>query len=112
MGRIMRNDRWEGNPTFPEQPSDFSFGITLANPAADVFLVNRLQTTARDQALNRVQQLQPIFHRWVGHGLPLFESLRPLIKIPLPADTLGIDLEFLPVLGAPFPTDLGFGHLN
>jgi hypothetical protein len=92
--------------------SNVHFGKTLANPSADMLFMNWLQSAARDQALDRVEQFHPILQWRVGHRLPLIEPLSAMGESPFAAHTLGIHLQFLAFFGLALPTDFSFWHRN
>ena len=91
---------------------NFHFGKFLANPAAKVLLVFRLQTAAGDEPLHRVQQFQPVLQRRFRHGLPLIKALFALEKQPFPAHALGINLQLHALVGHPLPTDFSLGMVK
>lgn len=90
--------------------SELRFWKPLTNASAQSFLVIRLQPAAGDESLHGIEQLQPVGQRRLGHGLPLLEPPFAVEETPLAAHMLGIDLNFLSVVGDAFPTDLSLWH--
>src|SRR5580700_1199697 len=56
-------------------------------------LLLRPQQPAVDPAPHRIQQSQPIFHRWVFDLLPAFEAFCALVENPPFAHVLGVTLQ-------------------
>src|ERR1051325_6492834 len=85
-------------------------GEALANYSFDALFFFGTQTAGVDQAMDGIEQFQPVLERWFGDGLPLVITALAREKPPFAADMLGIDLEFGPVIGGSFPTDFSLGH--
>jgi len=86
------------------------FGEAVADFFSDVFFVVGLVAAADDEALDGVEEFQPIFQGRFGDGLPLVEAFFAVKEFPFASDVLGVDLEFEAVFGDTFPTDFSFGH--
>src|SRR6267154_6809460 len=90
------------------------FDFCIREPFMNSFFNPRLLfgplQPAVDPAADGVEQFQPVFQRWIGDGLPLFETTVAHKELPAVADVLRIDLDALALVGAPLPTDLSLGH--
>ena len=88
------------------------FGKTFADLPSQQFFIIRLVTTAGDEPLHGVQQLQPVFQRRFLDRLPGVEPLEAVKKLPITAHVLHVDLQFLTIFGHAFPGYFGFGHFK
>ncbi len=84
-------------------------GETFADLAAKQVFVVRLVAAARDQPLHRIKELQPVFERRLGDGLPVVETFRPVKKLPFALHLLNIHLQLCAILGHTLPADFCFG---
>ena len=88
------------------------FRKPFSNAFLDVVFLFRPNPPAVDQSLNRVQQLQPIFQRWLFDGLPAIVSLFPVEKQPISAHVLGVNLNPDPLGRGSFPAYFCFWHMQ
>jgi hypothetical protein len=82
----------------------------LVNQGPDAVRFFGSEETARDAALNSVEEFDPIVERRVMLALPQIVAAAPLEEFPAIADVVGIDLNLQTVGSPTFPTDFSLGH--
>jgi len=106
---LLSQSRLTSAATF-KVPLNVCVREALADFLAQVFFVGGLVSPADDEALQGVEEFEPIFERRFGDVLPLVEALFAVKKFPLASDVLGVNLELDAFVGDAFPTDFSFGH--